>query len=156
VPTGAPLFPLLAGRKNLGYGSNDRTLFTTVLTHKWNDKLTQVIETDQAFENNVPGFGPGGTNTNASWYSFGNWFLYSFNPKLTGVWRSEIFRDNNGVRTGFATNYSEITLGAIYKPWYWLWIRPEARYDWVRSGHPYNDGTRSSQLTLAFDIIFLF
>jgi Putative beta-barrel porin-2, OmpL-like. bbp2 len=28
--------------------------------------------------------------------------------------------------------------------------------DWVQFGTPYNDGTRSSQLTLAFDVIFLF
>jgi hypothetical protein len=35
---------------------------------------------------------------------------------LTAVWRSEIFRDNNGVRTGFATNFSEFTLSLIDKP----------------------------------------
>jgi hypothetical protein len=156
VPTGATPPPFLAGRRNLGYGANDRTLFTTVLTHKWSDKLTQVIETDQAIEKNVPGTGPGGTNQDAEWYSFGNWFLYQFNEKVMGVWRSEIFRDNNGVRTGVATNYSEFTLGAQYKPKPWLWIRPEARYDFARSGHPYSDGTRNSQLTLAFDVILLY
>ena len=68
--------PYLAGRRNLGYGGNDRTLFTTVLTYKWTERLLQVIETDQAFEQNVPGLGPGGTRQNAEWYSFGNWFLY--------------------------------------------------------------------------------
>ena len=96
---------------------------------------------------------------NAEWYSFGNWFLYKItkdSDKLTGVWRSEIFRDNNGVRTGIATNYSEFTLGLIYKPKPYLWVRPEARYDFARSGHPYSDGTRNSQFTLGFDVILLF
>ena len=145
-----------AGRRNLGYGGNDRYLMTNVLTHKWNDKLTQVLENDDAYESNVPGIGAGGTSKNASWYSFGNWFLYQFNDKFTGVWRSEVFRDNSGVRTGFADNFYEFTLGGIYKPKPYIWIRPEARYDWAQHTRPYNDGTRRSQLTLAFDVILLF
>ncbi len=49
-----------------------------------------------------------------------------------------------------------MTLGLPYKPKPWLWIRPEARYDWAQYHHPFNDGTRGSQLTLAFDIIIQF
>lgn len=161
LPTGTPTPPAeFAGRQNPFYRSNDRVLFTTVVTRQWTEKLTQVIEVDLAHEQNVPF-----ANTispknrvlqDAGWYGFGNWFLYSFNEKLTGVWRSEIFRDNNGVRTGLATNYSEFTLGLIYKPKDWLWVRPEARYDFARSGLPYNDGTRDDQFTLAFDVILLY
>ena len=161
-PTGVvPPPQQFAGLKNPGYHSNDRFLFTTVLTHKWSEKLTQVMETDQAWETNVP-FALGNSNTggfnrhNAQWYSFGNWFLYQFNEKLTGVWRSEIFRDNNGVRTGTAADYNEFTLGAIYKPKPYIWVRPEARYDFTNGPKVYNDNTRNSQLTLAFDIILLF
>ena len=160
-PTGTPVPPpAFAGKLNPTYPGNSRVLFTSVLTRKWTDKFTQVMETDQANEQGVP-FANGISSKNktfqdAGWYSFGNWFLYQFTPKLTGVWRSEIFRDNNGVRTGVATNYSEFTLGAIYKPKDYIWIRPEARYDFARSGHPYSDGTRNSQFTLAFDVIFLF
>ena len=117
------------------------------------------MESDQAWETNVP-FALGNTGGfnrhNAQWYSFGNWFLYSFNDKFTGVWRSEIFRDNNGVRTGTAGDYMEFTLGGIYKPKPYLWIRPEARYDFTNGAKVYNDNTRSSQLTLGFDIILLF
>jgi hypothetical protein len=145
-----------AGRRNPNYASNWRTMFTTVLTYKWTDKLTQVMETDEGFETNIPGIGVDGTNSNESWYSFGNWFLYQFCDKLTGVWRAEVFRDNNGARTGFRDNFYEQTLGLIYKPKPWLWLRPEARYDWSQFTHPYNDGTRNSQLTLAIDAIVLF
>ncbi len=160
-PTGTPIPPKqFAGQVNTGYGADQRVLFTSVLTRKWTDKFTQVMETDQANEQAVPfanTISPKNKQLqSAGWYSFGNWFLYQFTPKLTGVWRSEIFRDNNGVRTGIATNYSEFTLGAIYKPKDWIWIRPEARYDFARSGHPYSDGTRNSMFTLAFDVIFLF
>ena len=166
-PTGYINVPSIAGRRNNGYAANDRVLFTTVLSHKWSDRLTQVMETDQSFEQNVPGARSpvvngvvqNGNSGGAGWYSFGNWFLYKItkdSDKLTGVWRSEIFRDNNGVRTGIATNYSEFTVGLIYKPKPYLWIRPEARYDFARSGHPYSDGTRNSQFTLGFDVILLF
>ncbi len=118
-----------------------------------------MLESDQAWETNVP-FALGNTDGfnrhNAQWYSFGNWFLYSCNEKFTAVWRSEIFRDNNGVRTGTAADYVEFTLGGIYKPKPYLWIRPEARYDFTNGPKVYNDNTRNSQLTLGFDIILLF
>lgn len=158
-PTGYINIPSLAGLPNPGYAHNDRTLFTTVITHKWTEKLTQVVETDQAWELNVPGLASGGANgapRTAEWFSIGNWFLYQLGPKLTGVWRSEIFWDPTGARTGYADTYHEMTLGLIYKPKDFIWIRPEARYDWAQSGTPYNDDTRSSQLTLACDVIFLF
>jgi hypothetical protein len=76
--------------------------------------------------------------------------------RLTGVWRFEAFRDNNGAATGVADDYFETTLGLIVKPRDWLSVRPVARYDWARGGHPFSDGTRNSQLTLAFDVIVLF
>ena len=146
----------LAGRINPNYEHSSRTLFTTVLSYKWTDKLTQAIETDQGLEVNVPGVGPGGSNKNVSWQGFGNWFLYSFNDKWMGVWRAEVFRDNNGIRTGFADNFYEQTLGLIYKPKPWLWIRPEARYDWAQFTKPYNDGTRGSQFTIGLDAVILY
>ena len=165
-PTGTPVTPnQFAGRRNNGYGDDNRFLFTSVLTHKWSDKLTQVLETDQAFEYNIAFLERRNAIANqnttrrkdAAWYSFGNWFLYSFNDKLTGVWRSEVFWDPTGVRTGTdGGRFYEQTLGLIYKPKSWLWFRPEARYDWSQFVKPYSDGTRSSQLTLAFDVIFLF
>lgn len=156
VLPGATPTPYLAGLRNINYGSNNRLSFTNVFTYKWSDKLTQVIENDDSFENNIPGFGVGGIPNNEGWYSFGNWFLYSFTDKLTGVWRSEVFRDNGGARTGFSDNFYEMTLGLIYKPKSWLWFRPEIRYDWAQFTHPYNDGTRNSQLTIGGDLIFLF
>ena len=158
-PTGYINIPGLARRPDPGYASNERTLFTTVITHKWNEKLTQVVEADQAWELNVPGLASGGRNgasRTAEWFGLCNWFLYQFTPKVTGVWRSEVFWDPTGDRTGSADTYYEMTLGAIYKPKDYIWIRPEARYDWAQFGKPYSNDTRSSQFTLGFDVIFLF
>ena len=77
-------------------------------------------------------------------------------PKVMGTWRSEVFRDNNGLVTGDADNLYEMTVGLLYKPRDWLWIRPEARYDWAQYHHPFSDGTRDSRLTLAIGVTVLF
>jgi hypothetical protein len=167
VLLGNTLPPYLAGRRNPGYGANWRTSFTNVFSYKWTEKLTQVMENDDSYETNIPGSGYDGTNRNDSWYGFANWFLYAFNDKLTGVWRSEVFRDQGGQRlqTGFinpnamnprADTVYEMTLGMIWKPKPYIWVRPEARYDWSQSLPLYKDDTKKSQLTLAIDAILLF
>ena len=61
-----------------------------------------------------------------------------------------------GLATGVADVYHEMTLGLNIRPEPWLWFRPEVRYDWAQYSHPYNYGTRSSQFTVAFDVILLF
>jgi hypothetical protein len=161
-PTGTTPPPFLASRRNLGYGSNPRTYFSTVLTQNWTDRFTEALQADQILDKNTPGFGPGGTPHDTAWYSLVHWFLYGFDApladaKITGAWRFEAFRDNNGAATGVAADYFETSLGLILKPKPWLWVRPEARYDWVRgSAHPFSNDTRSSQLILDFDIIVLF
>jgi hypothetical protein len=161
VPTGVVLQPYFQGRNNIGYGGNFRTTFTTVFSYKWSDTFTQVVESDQSIEKNVPGLGPAGTSNDAEWYSFGNWFLWQFykpddKDVLTAVWRSEVFRDNNGARTGYAANFYEMTVGLIAKPKPYLWIRPEARYDWCQGASPYANGTRNSQFTFGIDAIILY
>jgi hypothetical protein len=161
LPTGVTPAPFLAGRRNLGYAANPRSYFSTVLTQKWSDRLTEAIQTDQVLDKNTPGFGPGGTNQSTSWYSLAHWLLYGFDDaletaRLTGAWRFEVFRDNNGAATGVANTFFETSMGLIIKPRPWLWIRPEARYDWARAGHPFNDGTRHSQLILDIDLLVLF
>jgi hypothetical protein len=153
------------GQNNIQYEGSWRNFFTTVASYKWSDKLTQVMETDQGFENSVAGIGPIGqqgpvpVNTPAkqvTWYSFGNWYLYNFSEKVTGVWRSEVFWDPSGGRTGLQNNYYGQTLGLIYKPKDWLWIRPEVRYDWSQFKPAYIDNTKMNQFTLGFDVIVTF
>jgi Putative beta-barrel porin-2, OmpL-like. bbp2 len=165
-PSGYINIPSVAGLNNTAYHRDDRTLFTVVLKHKWTDKLTQVTGTGAGMERAVPGLGApliDGVPQNAqanydTWYGFVNGFLYSFTDTLTGVWRSEVFWDTNGARTGqlVGDRYYEMTLGARYKPKDWLLIRPEVRYDWSQFHPAYSNDTRKSQLTLGFDITLLF
>jgi hypothetical protein len=148
--------PGLVGRNNPLYAHHPRTYFDVVATHNWTDKLTQAAELFFVVDPKVPF--PDRTVKDTTWYGFTNWFLYTFDTaqKYTGVWRAEIFNDPQGAATGVAGLYDEMTIGLIYKPKPWLWLRPEARYDWAPYSKPYSDGTRSSQFTLSFDIIVLF
>jgi hypothetical protein len=156
-PVGVPPPPFLAGRRNPYYNKSGRGYTVGVLTYKWTEKLTQAAEFDSVFDQIILGYGRNPyTPHSAAYYGLGNWFLYEFNEKVTGVWRSEIFWDPYGLATGNADVYHEITLGLNVRPKPWIWVRPEARYDWSQYTRPYSDGTRSSQLTLAFDVIFLF
>ena len=63
-----------------------------VLTHKWTEKLTQAVETDHVFDPLILGFGDNPHVAHgAAYHGFAHWFLYAFNDKGTGVWRSEVF-----------------------------------------------------------------
>jgi len=165
-PTGYINIPSVAGLNNPGYHRDDRTLFTLWMSHRWADKLTQLIATGAGMERAIPGLGApivNGIPLNAhsnydTWYGLGTGFIYNFTDTLSGVWRSEIFWDTNGARTGQleGDRYHEITLGARYKPKNWIMIRPEARYDWSQFHPAYSNDTRKSQFTLGFDILFLF
>ncbi len=156
VPTATTPAGFDPGRRNPYYNTSVREFFSAVYTHRWNEKLFEAGETDVVFDPNVPGFSTNGKVGPIAYYGLVHWFLYSFNEKVTGVWRSEIFWDPYGAATGVADAYHEMTLGLIYKPKSWLWIRPEARYDWGQYARAYADGTRNSQFTLAFDVIILF
>jgi hypothetical protein len=158
LPLGVPQSPPgLVGKVNPLYAHHPRTYVDTVVTHKWSKRLTQVSEAFVIIDTDVVQTS-GNVLREASWYGYANWFLLSLDSdeKFTGVWRAEIFKDTKGTATGVADTYCEMTLGLIYKPKPWLWVRPEARYDWTQFTKPFNDGTRGSQLTLAVDIIVQF
>jgi hypothetical protein len=157
LPVGVPGPGFLSRRPDPFYNKSRRAYLVAVASYKWTTNLTQAMETDHVFDPEILGYGnilyrP----VSASYHGLANWFLYQITHKVTGVWRSEIFWDPYGLATGNADVYHEMTLGLIYKPKDHIWIRPEIRYDWAQYTHPYSDGTRSSQLTMGFDVIFLF
>jgi hypothetical protein len=156
LPNAVPIIPSLAGRNNPFYGSSVRSYGSAVLSHEWNERLTQVVEADFVFDPSILGFNRSGKAQAIGYYGFANWFLYDITEELRGTWRMEVFRDQNGAATGVADTFYEATLGIQWKPKDWLWIRQDVRYDWAQFTKPYNDGTRGSQVTLSFDIIVRF
>ena len=121
LPTGVVTNSVLQGRTNPFYAKSNRTYMSNVLTHSWSSKLTEAVEIFFVHENLVQGLGPGGpthVNNESAWYGACHWYLYQFTPKLTGVYRAEIFHDQNGAlrparpttitsrRSGWSTNRS--------------------------------------------------
>jgi hypothetical protein len=70
--------------------------------------------------------------------------------------RQEAFDDVRGQRTGFASWYTETTLGWVH----WLTpsieIRPEIRYDHSYNAAAFDNGAKSSQFAFAADLIVKF
>lgn len=165
LPVGVRTSAEVAGLTNFGYSRSNRFYASFVLTREWSDRLTQAMELAWVVDENTPLMtGPGSRQTGArntrqdtEWYGFANWFLYELDPKLTAVWRSEIFRDDDGVIFGTTSDtYYEMTLGLNWKPRPIFWVRPEVRFDWSQTGTPFDDGQSGRQITLNVDAILLY
>jgi hypothetical protein len=70
--------------------------------------------------------------------------------------RNEVYDDRVGSRTGFATYYSEHSIGITWWPDKLITIRPELRYDHAYDAKPFNNGTRQDQFVFTSDVIFHF
>jgi hypothetical protein len=157
VPTATtPPSAALAGKVNPYYASSWRNFYSLVITHQWSDKLLEVAETDHVYDPKIIGFSTNGQPSSIYYAGLVHWFLYTFTEKVSGGWRGEIFWDPYGAATGSRSTFFEQSLVLTFKPKPWLWLRTEARYDWSQFTHPFSDGTRSSQLTLAVATYLLF
>ncbi len=154
-PNGVTRPPGLGGQINPFYSMNNATLITLTGSHAWTDRLSTILEADYAFESAVP-FLTGQQVRNASWGGMSGWMLYNFRENLIGVARAEFFNDPSGLRTNLSNIYSEETLGLIYKPKDWLWLRPEIRFDQSSKNPAFNDNRSFHQFTLGFDMTILF
>jgi len=98
-------------------------VYNLQVIHKFNDKLTYVLDTAYSHITDVPDIG------NTNWYGAVNYLLYAHNDKWTSSLRAEVFEDTSGFRTGFKGLYTELTYGVAYKAKDGLIIRPSIRYD---------------------------
>lgn len=138
-------------------GANgDAYMNTFVFNYKLTDKLTYVFQHDLGTNYNNGG-------DDNQWYGIGNYLIRKVNDCLSYGARLEWFQDPQGARVanGCQGDYYEATVGFNYKPHANVTIRPELRYDWFNSfaGNntmPFNDGTRSTQLSFGTDFIFTY
>jgi hypothetical protein len=99
--------------------------YNLVMTHKFNDKLTYVLDAGYTHMNDYPA----GSSGTVQWYGAANYFIYNINDKVTSTLRAEVFNDQEGARTGFAGLYTEVTYGLAFKVADGLIVRPSVRYD---------------------------
>jgi hypothetical protein len=98
-------------------------LFDFIATHHFDKRLTYAVELYGIFETGVPdvGFAPV--------YAAVQYLAYDLSPELRAVGRAEFFGDPHGQFTHFPGQYTEFTAGLNWRPYRWLTLRPEARYD---------------------------
>lgn len=116
----------------------------------------------------------------AEWYGINQYLLYTINERWSAGMRIEWFRDDDGAvifgvgnlpdargwmgAPGYAGGFTGLSFGVNYKPKANLAIRPEVRWDWYDGPAnpvgphplPFDNGTSSSQFTLAADLVWSF
>lgn len=121
-------------------------MYSIVLQQKIDDKARMVVQHDHGYANGVL-FGNEFKDT--EWYGINTHFYYDINDELTAGLRAEWFRDQNGFRvcspartaaTCAAGSYYEVSAGVNWKPYNWLNVRPNVRYDWADGARPFGDG----------------
>jgi hypothetical protein len=148
------------------FGYNNMQQFVGTWTHKFNDKIYTATEAWYMFmydaidhpTSEVP-FQSGSfpvRNGYAPEWAVVNYTMFRIAPSAFFTVRNEYFNDKVGSRTGFATEYSEHSIGITWWPDKLITIRPELRYDHSYDERAYNNGTRHNQLAFTTDMIFHF
>lgn len=129
------------------------TYYSTVLQYPLTDKLAYVLQHDGGVQDHATAQG-----RTAAWYSVVQYLTWQYLETLGLGARAEWFRDQDGVRYGYAdTGYYGLTLGLNWKPLGWLAVRPEVRYDWADGPvKVYGDGTKNQQWLLGADFVVQF
>jgi len=153
---------------NTDPGAN-RTMFSLVLSHQFNDCLTYVFQSDYGIQDNgqingafqvVP----------AKWYSINQYLYYDVTETFAWGARFEWFRDQDFSRVlqlpaPFASggNYYGLTFGANWRPHPNVTVRPELRFDWsdtkspfLNVQGPYRNFQEEYQVLLGGDVIIRF
>jgi hypothetical protein len=144
-----------------------RYLIDATWTYHYTEKLTQVINGDFGYEEDVPNTidHRGVVRTrDADWYGIAYYLNYVFNDYVSTTGRAEWFRDHYGARTGFAGDFYEITTGVGITPCPKdkflkdLIIRPELRWDFSANNEPFAGPRKHDemQMTAAVDVIYKF
>jgi Putative beta-barrel porin-2, OmpL-like. bbp2 len=158
---------IYAGDNNFNngkFGYNNLQQIVGTWTHKFNDKIYTATEAwymymEDAIDHptsEVP-FQSGSfpvQNGYAPEWAVVNYTMFRIAPSAFFTVRNEYFNDKVGSRTGFATQYSEHSIGITWWPDKLITIRPELRYDHSYDDRAYNNGTRHNQLAFTTDVIF--
>lgn len=147
--------------------NGNRTMYSIVFTYDVNDSLQYVLQHDNGWEETAA------VGVDNEWYGINQYLFYTINDCWKAGARMEWFRDDDGARlsaapvrnggggvapANLAGNYYNISLGLNWTPTSNIIVRPEIRWDWSDGtvAQPFDDGTKDSQMTAAFDAIWLY
>ena len=105
-----------------------RHLFDAVLTINATEKLTFVLNYDNASQANTANVTPTGA-TKSKWSGLAGYANYQFNDQWRLSFRAETFSDKQGYRTGVVQKWNEGTLTVAWLPIKPVELRAEIRRD---------------------------
>jgi hypothetical protein len=136
----------------LSYKFSEKVWTTHETWYMWQkdapDHPTPQVPYNNAYYPIHPGYAP-------EWASL-NYTMFRLGPGTFFTVRNEIFNDIVGQRTGYATIYSEHSVGLTYWPNKLITLRPEVRFDHSYAATAYDNGTRHNQFMASFDVIVHF
>ncbi|SPE60552.1 conserved exported hypothetical protein [Verrucomicrobia bacterium] len=151
---------------NAQWGFNNLQQYVGTFTYKFSEKIWTSHETWYMYQKNAatgptpsvpysdgqfpvkPGYAP-------EWATL-NYTMFRLAPSTFLTVRNEVFDDIVGQRTGYATIYSEHSIGITYWPSKLITFRPELRFDHAYDHKSYDLGTRKNQFMAQFDVVFHF
>ena len=138
-----------------------RNLFDAVVTYKANDKLTLVVNYDNASQENATLIS--GSTGKAKWDGWAGYAQYQYNDQWRLVLRGEIFNDKDGYRTAVEAGktsgqkWKEATLTLAYLPTKNIELRAELRGDKSdQNVFLKSDGISASKNQSSFGLEFLY
>ncbi|PYJ09761.1 MAG: hypothetical protein DMF06_08905 [Verrucomicrobia bacterium] len=145
------------------FGYNNLQQIVGTWTHKFNEKIYTATEAWFMYMNDakshpteeVP-FQSGSFPVRdgyASEWALLNYTMFRIAPAAFLTVRNEVMHDRVGSRTGYATYYSEHSVGITWWPHKIVTVRPEIRFDHSYDTPAFNNGTRQNQLTFSTDFI---
>ena len=142
--SGADQFqPCLNSINNGNWGYNNLQWYGFTYYHKFTDRLHLAFESYYEYENNVPDVSTGYGGT-----------AFAYDANVTG--RAEFYDDAEGQRTGYATKYTEETLG--YQHWFSpsIELRPEIAFYQSYQQAAFDNGTKHNLTLFSTDLIVHF
>jgi hypothetical protein len=148
------------------FGYNNLQQIVGTWTHKFNDKIYTATEAWYMYMNDavdhptkeVPfqgGSFPVRSGYAPEWAVL-NYTMFRISRNAFFTVRNEYMNDKVGSRTGFATQYSEHSIGLTWWPDKIITIRPELRFDHSYDTRAYNNGRDHNQLAFITDVIYHF
>ena len=117
-----------------------------LITHKFGEKLTGVVDSGAAHMDGIPGVGGA-----AWWYGAATYLLYKYNDQWGVNVRNELFEDDKGVRTGTPGLYYDFCANIAWSPIRSLIFRPGIRFDYNFDNRPWEG--KKTITTACFDMI---
>lgn len=160
-------FQIHAGAED-SEGHNNRTIYSLIYTRPLACRLNYVLQHDLGYQQNGAIRVQDGALVDAHWYSIVQYLYYPLNCCTDLGFRVEWFRDQQNSRilaiptdefTG--GTYVNLTLGLNWRPHDRLRFRPEIRWDYSSTEGPgvagmFDEFRKNNQVTLAFDLVYLF